>query len=333
MKAKRDLAAYIILFVVLAVLPLFLHGNRYLMHVLIMSLIWGSIVGYWDLIMGYAGIFSFGQIAFFVFGAYAAGILTKMGVSPWLGILLGGALAGLIGTLVALPCLNLSGVSIALITFALHMVAEPLIKACEVIGTGGAGNLSDIPRLAIGKLVFTVDEKIGWFYLMFATAAFLYLILYKIIHSNIGLAFVALRDSDVFAASLGVDAYRYKLAVFAVSASFTGIIGGLYLQYVGIISTKILGIDTFLMVLVMIIIGGLGQFPGTMIGALIITFLSSALRPLEQYRLMTLGAIIVLSVLFMPQGVMGLIGSKGPSFYKLLDSFLSKKKLFRESNG
>ena len=140
-------------------------------------------------------------------------------------------------------------------------------------------------------------------------------IIYKIIHSKWGLAFVAVRDSEVFAKSIGINDFKYKLLVFGISSFLTGMIGALYGHYVGMLSTRMLGLDSFLILMVMLVLGGLGRFPGAVIGAIITVFLSELLRPLEIYRLLIFGAMVVFLVVKMPQGITGFffpVGGVGP---------------------
>jgi branched-chain amino acid transport system permease protein len=301
------------LIVVIAILPVFFKDSSYIMHILIMSLIWSGVVVGWDLMMGYAGIFTFGQVGIFVVGAYGSGMLAKLnGIDPWLGILLGGLGSAFVGLIIGIPCLRLRGVYVALVTFAFHLVLVPLIKLGGPIGTGGAMNLMGVPPLTVGGFTFSVTDKIPWFYLLLVVCALLYFLNYKVIHSKLGLAFTALRDSENQAKSLGIDDYRTSLMVFAFSSFLTGILGGFYMQYVGVISTKILGMDTFLIIMVMLILGGLGRFPGAVLGAFGVTFLNYYLRPLEHYRLVIFGLIVLLAVIFMPNGIMGLGKSARP---------------------
>jgi len=307
MKMTRDLLRLVILVVIIGLLPLLFSDSSYIMHILIMSLIWSGVVVGWDLMMGYAGIFTFGQVGIFVVGAYAAGMLAKYSwINPWIGILLGGITAAVTGILIGLPCLRLRGVYVGLVTFAFHLVLAPIIKLCAPIGTGGAMCSRSIPPLMIGEYTFTVGGKVAWFYLLLIVCTLLYFLNCKVIHSKFGLAFTALRDAENLAKTVGVDNYKTSLMVFAFSSFLTGILGGFYVQYVGIISTKILGMDTYLIIMVMLILGGIGRFPGAIIGTFLVIFLSYYLRPLGYYRLFIFGLIVIIAVIFMPQGVMGL---------------------------
>jgi branched-chain amino acid transport system permease protein len=318
MTMRKDLLMLLLLYAVLCIVPIAAHGNLHLMNLLIICLIWAVVAASWDLIMGFAGIFTFGQVAFFVIGAYGSAILTRsMGISPWLGIILGGLLTGIIGILVGLPCLRLKGAYVALVTFAVHMILEPFLKSDigRALGTGGPQGILSIPTLKLGSYEFSSLHLVPPYYVALVISFLALLIIYKIINSPWGLAFVAVRDSEVFAESLGIDGFKYKLAVFGISAFLTGMIGAFYAHYIGMLSTRILGLELFLILMVMLVVGGLGRFPGAVIGAFIAIFLSEWLRFLESWRMVVFGAIVILMVIFMPQGVTGLIfprDGKGP---------------------
>lgn len=310
MKVRKDLMLLLLVYAVLCLVPLAAHGNLHLMNILIICLIWAVVAAAWDLIMGFAGIFTFGQVAFFVIGAYGSAILTRTtGVSPWLGIVFGGLLTGTIGVLVGLPCLRLKGAYVALVTFAVHMILEPFLKSNigRAIGTGGPQGILSIPALNLGSYKFSSMHLVPPYYAALIISFAALLIIYKIIHSPWGLAFVAVRDSEVFAVSLGIDDFKYKLAVFGISAFLTGMIGAFYAHYIGMLSTRILGLDLFLILMVMLVVGGMGRFPGAVIGSFIAIFLSEWLRFLESWRMVIFGAIVILMVLFMPQGITGLL--------------------------
>jgi len=310
MKMDREISTSLTILLALLLLPIFFHDNPYVMHLVIVALIWAVVAASWDLPMAYAGVFAFGALAFFACGAYGTGMLTvHLGISPWLGMLAGGIIAALVGIIVGLPCLRLKGVYIALVTFALHLILVPLIMLGRAWGTGGSTGLLSIPPLSLGGYTFTALEKVPWYFVALAVASLSLFAIYKIIHSPFGLAFITLRDAEPLAKSLGVNEYKYKLIVFGISAFITGVIGAFYAHYVSSVSPRILGLDTFLIVMVMLVIGGMGKFPGVVIGAFIVTFANELLRPTELFRLVILGAVVVLSVLFMPQGFMGVLDS------------------------
>lgn len=299
----------------LALVPLFMR-DLYTLHILVLALIWLVIVAAWDLITGYAGIFSFGQIAFFVIGAYVSGILsTTLAINPWLSMPAAALFTGLTGLAIGLPCLRVKGVYIAVVTYALHLVLPTAILRGEAYGTGGAGGLLGIPSLRIGGFTFGPLDKVRWYYaaLVLATLC-VYIIYFRIVKSNFGLALTALRDAGAFAASLGVNEHRTKLTVFALSGFFTGLAGAFYVHYTGSVSQKLLGMDLFLLIMVMLIVGGMGRYPGAVVGTFVFAVGNELLRMSGSFRLIILGAVIVVAMLVMPQGLTQLFEAAGRVF-------------------
>ena len=310
MKLPRDLRILLIVYGVFSILPVFLHSNQAMMHILIMVMIWAIVASHWDLIMGYAGVFTFGNVAFYVIGAYASAMLTmQLGISPWLGILAGGVIAAGVGALISLPCLRLKGAYVALLTFAFHMILTPLINSDlgKAIGTGGNRGLLPIPSLSVGGYTFSSMEPVPWFYVTLGISLASLFVIYKIIHSHWGLAFTAVRDSETLAKSAGIDDYKFKVIVFGVTSFFTGVAGALYAHYIGVLSTRVLELDLFLLLMVMQVVGGMRIFPGALLGTIIITFANWGLRAVGVYRLVIFGAMVVTLVVLIPRGIMGAI--------------------------
>ena len=293
--------------VLLSLLPLALSDNQHTMHLLILAFIWSVVASAWNLIMGYARVLSFGQIAFFAIGGYTTAMLTQqLGISPYLGILAGGGVALAIGLIIGLICLRLKGIYVGIVTFALHLVLPTFMTAGRAVGTGGSWGLTDIVTLSDGGYIFPKLELVPWYYAAFGMFAGLIFVIYKIINSNIGLAFMALRDSEPLAKNLGVNEYRHLLMVFGICAFITGVMGAFYVHYMSVISPSIFGLDYFLLALIMVMLGGMARFPGAVIGAFVIVFLNDALIAQGLARLVILGAIVVAVMVAMPNGLMGI---------------------------
>jgi len=314
MRFRKELVTFLGVFLLLLILPLFIRNDNYWVGVMITCVIWGTMASVWNFTMGYAGIFTFGQFAFFAIGAYISGMLAKyLGISPWLTMLAGGAGACLVGLLIGLPCMRLKGAYVALITWALHLVLGPIIKVADPLGTGGSTGLMAIPSLSLGGYVFSRTSLLPWYYTGLVLSFIILLVVYKIIFSSVGLGFVGLRDSEDFAKTLGIHEYKYKLLVFGISAFLTGIIGAFYVHYSGLISPRILGLDIFLLVMLMLILGGMGVFPGAFMGAFVILVLNEILRPLGAYRFLIFGAFVIVTIKTIPEGLLG-------KFNKLIDA-------------
>lgn len=291
----------------IAVLGLFV-DDPYMQHVLILCFLWAIVAAGWDLVLGYAGIYNYAQLVFFAAGAYGSGMLAaKFGVSPILAIPLGGLFACFLGMLIALPCLRLRGEYIALFTFAVHLAMPPLILKTKHWGTGGNTGLLGIPPIDLFGFTIGPRDKLAWFYLTLLVASVaIYIIYFIVLRRRMGKAFVALRDSEDFARSLGVSDFRYKLLAFMSSALITGLAGALYAHYTTVVTPKILGNEFFLLAMVMLAIGGIGRFPGAVLGAFIVTIANELLRSAGNMRLLLLGLAVVLTVLLLPSGIVSL---------------------------
>jgi len=304
MKNKSELIATLLFFLSLLVVALAPSQSSYILHVVILILIWSIVVSCWNLVMGYAGIVSYGQLAFFAIGGYVSGMLaSKMGLSPIAGIVLGGMLAAFAGFIVAAIALRLDRVYLALVTFALHLSLSPILVAGRSFGTGGTQGILMIPPIAIGDFSMSAQDKLPWFYGAFIISALSVAIVYKVVHSPFGLAFRAMRDGPVQARSIGINAIRYKALVFTLAAFLTGIAGAYYAHYSASISPRILSLDTFLLVFGMLIIGGRGSLSGSLFGVVLVTVVNEALRSSGEIRPLVVGLMVVASVMFLPNGL------------------------------
>lgn len=281
-------------------------ANRFMLHLGGLAFVWAVVASYWNLLNGYSGIISLGNMGFMALGAYTSAVLSiEFGLSPWITIAVGALVSMILVTVIlGLPVLRLRGIYIALLTLV-FADAMPSIITITRDYTGGGIGLLGIPTL--------LPDLEKWQSYYFALSFFLVaeFALYRIIHGKTGMAFVALRDSEQLAVALGVDRFREGLKVFAISAFATGAAGALYAHLLGQISPAMLGIDQFLMVLSMWLLGGAGTFFGPIIGAGLITFGGEYLRVAGELRLGLFGAVILITVMFFPGGIMQLVTRVG----------------------
>ena len=298
---------------VMALMPIFVGDIPYVMSILTMCLIWAVVASCWDVIMGFAGIFSFGQVAFFVIGAYCSGILSiDHGVPPFLAIPLAGIFTALTGVVVGLPCLKLAGPYVALVTFGVHMALTPTLRGDIgiALGTGGPVGLLTIPPLSLFGYTFSSANMVPTFYLTLALSLACALVIMLVIRSYWGVAFLTLKDSEEFSMSLGVSPFKYKLMVFALTSFLTGIIGAYYAHFAGVLSFRMVSLALFATLMVMMLMGGLGQFPGVIIGSFIVVAGGEFMNQLGAYRDVVMGGLAVALVLLLPKGIMGLFYRK-----------------------
>jgi branched-chain amino acid transport system permease protein len=287
--------------VLLAAWP-YLGASRFALHLGMLFFIWAVVASYWNLLNAIAGILSLGNMGFMALGAYTSAVLAKeLGLSPWLTMFIGGLTAMVFVTvLLGLPVLRLRGIYIALLTL---VFADALPSVITILRdwTGGGIGLLGVPELLPDL------QKWQGYYFAFVFFVVAHAALYRIVSGTTGLAFVALRDAEDFAVALGVDRFRQGLKVFAISAFVTGLAGGLFAHVLGQISPGVLGIEQFLMVVAMWLLGGAGTFFGPILGAAIITFGGEYLRVAGSLRLGLLGMLIVVTVLFFPGGIVQLL--------------------------
>ena len=294
--------------ILLAVYPI-AYGNMYNLHILILFFLWASVASNWNLMMGVAGITSLGNIGFMALGGYVSGIFAKeFGWSPWSCILLGGLSSMVLVTLlVGLPALRLKGIYIALLSLMFADSLPTILTQTRSI-TGGAMGLHDIP------LFFEGITRVQAYYIVFVFFIVMHVLIWLIIRSSTGLAFVALRDAKDYGTSLGISEYREKIKVFAVISFLTGVTGGFYVHYLGDISPATLGIEPFLLAITMVELGGIGTFLGPLLGSAIIVIGNEFLRLAGTLRLALLGGLICAIILFFPGGLMQLVSWVGQKF-------------------
>ena len=290
-------------------------GGDYLLYVLNLAGIAVIVALGLNLLTGSAGLVSLGQAAFLAIGAYTAGLLsTRLGLPFWLVIPLAAGLTALVGALVGLPALRMKGVYLALATLAAQFIVEHLIVSWESL-TGGPNGLA-VAHPALGA--FPLDTHVRFYYLIAGFAVLLSFGVANIMRSRIGRALVAIRDSDLAAQAMGVNLAKYKTLAFAISAGYAGVAGALYAFCLGYIGPDHFTIFLSVEYIVTIIVGGLGTILGSILGGIFVTLLPEGLRLLEgalkeafprmlfpDVKNITLGAVLILVILFEPQGLAG----------------------------
>lgn len=281
-------------------------GN-YALHLLILFFIWSVVAQSWNLIMGYSGIYSFAQIALLAVGGWTTGVLTTaLGWNPWVSVLLSPIGATLAALLVGLPTLRLRGVYVVLLTLAFHeLLRTYTINGPRVISGGGYG-LTTVPRFDFGDLVGP-NRMIFVYYVALAMFAVATYAIWQVIRSPLGVAVTALRDSETYAVSRGIDQFRVRLFLFGFSAFFTGLAGGVMTHYLGSISTAIFDFGQLINLLAMIVIGGWASFEGPIVGAALLIGMDEWLRDIGDFRTLVLGLTLAFIAVFAPRGLCPLL--------------------------
>jgi len=326
--SRNALASTVAAILVVLALPAVV-GSTYVLHIMILIMLFAIFAVAYNLITGYLGLKTFGHHAFFGLGAYGSALISmQFAVSPWISLWLGAAVAAACGVFIGLPILRIKSMPhVAIVTLAFAEIVRITSSNLKSVTRGELG-LWGIPAFpgfhlpGIGNVVFDAATKTGYYYLVAALLGATLLATGLLLRSKIGLAILAIRDSEDAAESLGINLTRIKLFVFGFSAFVVGIAGAFYAHYIGILTpSAAVGADVMILVIAMTLVGGLGTFAGPLLGALLLTSLGESLRFLDQYRLLVYGAIIVVCVMFAPRGLasVNLIGksSKSPQTPRL----------------
>lgn len=279
--------------------------DAYTLHLAILAGIAVIAAASLNLIMGYVGKLSLGHAAFYGIGAYTSGLLSmSAGVTPCLSILAAPFVAMLAALLIGPIVLRLRGAYFIIVTLSFSIVIQ-LVVVNWIDLTNGPMGLLGIPIPSIGS--FSFESKESYFYLVAASAVVTILFIHRLVNSRTGRAFKALRENENVAMSIGVDKLRYSLLAFCLAAGFAGFAGALYAHYVSVVTPDVFGFDVMVGMLVMVAVGGQGTLAGPVIGAILVTFVPEQLRLAQEFRLSIFGIVLMLSVLFMPNGVVSVV--------------------------
>jgi branched-chain amino acid transport system permease protein len=261
----------------------------------------------WNLIGGFAGYASFGQVVFFGLGGYTTAVLmTHWHLSFWLALPLSGLLAGLFGALVGFPLLRLKGHYFAIATLGVAEGMREVVNNLSSLTGGGAG----ITVPTVGSQATTVYLGNNGFYFLFLTLAALAVLVGGLVARNkFGFALRAIHQDEDAAASMGINTTRTKVLTYALSGVITGLVGASYaFQQVAIFPERLFDVDITVLMVVMVVIGGSGTVIGPLIGAVGLQFVSEWLRQnYTNFHTFILGGIIILTSVLLPQGLVNYV--------------------------
>ena len=246
-----------------------------------------------NLVTGFTGQFSLGHAGFMSIGAYVCAIIA-MQMNSTIGFLVGtiaGALAAtLVGILIGIPTLRLKGDYLAIATLGMAEIIRVVFLNMEI--TNGAAGLNGIPR-------FT-----NWLWLFVFTAGTIILI-NNFIKSSHGRACISIREDEIAAESMGINTTKYKVMAFAIGAFFAGIAGALYSSYFYFVKPDLFGFLKSIDILVIVVLGGMGSLTGSVIAAVVLAIISTFLQSFTAVRMIVYAALLVVIMIFRPQGIMG----------------------------
>jgi branched-chain amino acid transport system permease protein len=283
---------------------------EYFLHIIVISGIYIILALSLNLIVGFTGLPALGHAAFSCIGAYTSSLLAlNLGLSPWVGLILGACLAGLSGVIIGYPAVRLKGDYLALATFGLGVIVYSIAKNWVSLTRGPMG-LPGIP----GFSIFGYELSEIWQYLVLVGFFVLITIfvINRIVKSPFGRVLRSIREDEVASEALGKDVNKHKLIVFVVGAFFAGIGGSLYAHYITFIDPSSFTVTESITILLMVIFGGMGSIQGSVVGAVILVVIPELLRFLgvpssiaAPLRQMIYGLLLVVLMIRRPQGIMG----------------------------
>jgi branched-chain amino acid transport system permease protein len=311
MTTRSERRASVLLLALLLALPALLDESELSIYVL--CVLTSTVTIGVSLLMGQAGQVSLGQGAFYAAGAYAAGVLATQGCPTLVALMIAPVAAAALALLLGVPLLMLRGHHLAFGTLAMHLICLSLVGEASV--TGGDVGLQGIPRLSVGPIEF--DSARSYAYIGSFGLLAVAVVAKNVVSSRPGRALRALSSSELAAESSGIPVGRYKLAVFALSAAFAGLAGGIYAFYMGYLAPGSFPVLLSVEYVVMATVGGLGTISGGIVGSVVVLLLVHGLSRVATMSGMPETAPVILSyavyamllitaVLFLPRGVVSI---------------------------
>jgi branched-chain amino acid transport system ATP-binding protein/branched-chain amino acid transport system permease protein len=315
----RERLGWIVLAGTAAAIPL-LTSNTYYLYVAISIGLLTIVTSGLNVLAGFTGQTSLGHAGLYAFGAYTAALcVTRAGLNQWAAIVAAIVVTSIVGAAVAAAALRVSGPYLAMVTIAFGLIVEGVLIEWGSV-TGGPGGIFNIPKPALRSHYWTV---------MLAAALALWLTA-NLRGSAWGRAFLAVKESEVAAESLGLSAYYVRIVAFTVSAAFAGLAGALFTFANGYISPDSFTLQTSILFLLALLFGGLGRIAGPVVGSLALTLLPELLTRLIDYRLILYGTLLLISIYWLPEGVVGAVTRwrrlrTSPPIYSALASSLEAR--------
>jgi branched-chain amino acid transport system permease protein len=308
-RSKLPLTA---IFAVLLLVPAFVDAP-YILHVFIITFYFAMASIAWNILGGLAGQFSLGHAAFMAIGAYSSSLLViKLDITPWIGILVGGMIAGIMAAILFYPCFGLRGPYFALATIAFGETFRNLFTNWEAVGKA-QGIMLPIYQQEWYYMQFST--KIPYYYIGLILMALIYLTFMLLDRSKLGYAFKCIREDEDAADAIGINIIRYKLAAVFLSAGLTAVAGGFYAQYVRYVDPDLMSGNYSVEIVLPAIIGGIGTVSGPLLGAFILTPLADFLRAamgsnFPGAHLIIYSVILITVIRWKPEGLIGWISSR-----------------------
>ena len=278
--------------------------NFYHVNVMVSALIFVVLGLGLNITVGLAGLLDLGYIAFFAVGAYTYALLSKnFDLGFWTCLPLGGLMGMLFGVILGFPILRLRGDYLAIVTLGFGAITKIVLENWDTL-FGGAAGIANIPRPELFGLALDGRQKSVYsYYIVLALVALTIFVTNRLKNSRIGRAWMALREDEIASVAMGVDMARTKLSAYALGAFWAGLVGVVFAAHNNFINPDSFTFMDSAMILAMVVLGGMGSILGVIIAALALKLLPEYLRAFAEYRMLVFGVLMVLMMIFRPQGL------------------------------
>ncbi|MCL4767740.1 MAG: branched-chain amino acid ABC transporter permease [Hyphomicrobiaceae bacterium] len=292
-------------------LPFILHDNPYAVHMLFLAGLFVALAIGLDFQVGSTNLVNFATASTYGIGAYTAALLSvSFGWSFWIVLPLSGLAGMLFGFVLGLPTMKTKTYYLSLVTMAVGLIIYLLLN--NLSWTGGPNGIAGIPTPTIGGsdfadglTVFGIELpfQANFYYLILAVVLVEYIVARRLHMSKVGLAWNAIRDDEIAASCQGIDVTGYKIMAFYTNAFFDGLVGAIYAFSVGFISPENFAFMLSVIVIAMVLVGGMGNTAGVVVGAVLLTLIPEKLQVVEAYRLWLFAIIMLVMLLARPRGL------------------------------
>ena len=297
--SKKSLLIVALVFVVLLILPQLL--SRFYIYLLAIIFVIGLLATSLNLVLGYGGMYQFHHGVFYGFGAYTTAlIVTKGGLSFWIGFILAPIASAILGLAMGAICVRLSKLYFGMLQISLGSLVWVLVYRWYSLTHGDDG----IHGVALPDLIYSTQ---GGYYFTLVVASICFALMYLMVKSPFGRAFQAIRDNPERCQALGINVKRHQLIALVLAAAFAGIAGSLFVVVEGSVFPQLLFWNLSLEVFIMCLFGGWFIFLGPLLGAAAIVTLRSFVSIYTDYWTTILGVIMMLLILFLPDGILGFL--------------------------
>jgi len=279
-------------------------GDPYISHILIIGGIYGFLAIGLNIITGLCGQINLGMAGFYAIGSYSSALLTtKLGLNFWFAFIIAILFAGVAGLVIGYPALKVrGGVYLVLVTTSFASIIQTILTQWVKLTNGPMGVVGIGAPSIFGIKIVSLNQ---WIFFVAFLLLIAMILAMRIENSRVGRSLKAVRESDTSAQSLGVNISFYKIQAFIMSAAFGGAGGSLYAHYMTTISPDIYNMNLSVLALTMIVVGGVGSIPGSVLGALIIAILPELFRFMGIWQMAVYSLLIVLFTIFLPRGLIG----------------------------